>query len=59
MHASLAVSTFTILLPPVTGAPLMTCYLESDYFYPTHLGPLEKAAGNLLDPMAATVRNMI
>jgi len=34
-------------------------WLESDYYYPTRLSPLKKAAGNLLDSMAATVRNMI
>jgi hypothetical protein len=27
MHGSLAASTFTILLPPATGVPLITYYL--------------------------------
>jgi multimeric flavodoxin WrbA len=34
-------------------------WLESDYFYPTHLGPLKKAAGNLFDSMAPTVLKML
>jgi hypothetical protein len=27
-------------------------WFESDYFYPTHLGPLKKAAGSLFDSLA-------
>ena len=34
-------------------------WLESDYYYPTHLGALKKAAGNLFDTMAPTIRKMI
>jgi multimeric flavodoxin WrbA len=34
-------------------------WFESDYFYPTHLGVLKKAAGNLFDSMVGTVRNML
>lgn len=34
-------------------------WLESDYYYPTHLGPLKKAAGKLFDKMAPTIRKMI
>lgn len=34
-------------------------WLESDYYYPTRLGALKKAAGNLLDSMAATVRSLM
>ena len=34
-------------------------WLESDYFYPTRLGPLKKAAGLLFDRMAPTIRNVI
>jgi hypothetical protein len=33
--------------------------LESDYFYPTHLNPLKKAAGKLFDRMAPTIRAMM
>lgn len=33
-------------------------WLESDYFYPTHLGPLKKAAGRLFDRMTPTIRKM-
>ena len=33
-------------------------WLESDYFYPAHLGPLKKAVGNLFDKMAPTIRKM-
>ena len=33
-------------------------WLESDYFYPTHLGLLKKAAGKLFDRMAPTIRKM-
>ncbi len=34
-------------------------WFESDYFYPTHLGLLGKAAGKLFDKMTPTIRNMI
>jgi multimeric flavodoxin WrbA len=34
-------------------------WFESDYYYATHLGALEKVAGHLFDSMAATVRSMI
>lgn len=34
-------------------------WLESDYFYPTHLNPLKRAAGYIFDNMATTVRQMI
>jgi len=34
-------------------------WFESDYFYPTHLGPLKKVAGMLFDRMAPTIRKMI
>ena len=34
-------------------------WLESDYFYPTHLSPLKKAAGKLFDRMGPTLRNMM
>ena len=34
-------------------------WLESDYFYPTHLSPLKKAAGKLFDRMAPTIRTMM
>jgi multimeric flavodoxin WrbA len=34
-------------------------WFESDYFYPTHLGPLKKAIGNLFDRMAPTIRKML
>ncbi len=34
-------------------------WFESDYYYPTRLGILKKAAGNLFDSMATTVRTMI
>jgi multimeric flavodoxin WrbA len=34
-------------------------WLESDYYYPTRPGALMKAAGNLFDSMATTVRNML
>ena len=27
-------------------------WFESDYYYPTHLGPLKKAAGSLFDSLA-------
>ena len=29
-------------------------WFESDYYYPTRLGALKKAAGHLFDSMAAT-----
>jgi multimeric flavodoxin WrbA len=34
-------------------------WLESDYFYPTRLGILKKAVGNLFDRMVPTIRNLI
>jgi len=34
-------------------------WLESDYYYPTRLGPLKKAAGYLFDAMAPTIRKML
>ena len=34
-------------------------WLESDYFYPTRLGPLKKVAGHLFDSMAPLVRKML
>ncbi len=33
-------------------------WLESDYFYPTHLGLLKKTAGKLFDRMAPTIRKL-
>jgi multimeric flavodoxin WrbA len=33
-------------------------WLESDYFYPTQLGPLKKVAGRLFDRMTPTIRKM-
>lgn len=33
-------------------------WLESDYYYPTRLGPLKKVAGMLIDSMAPALRNM-
>ncbi len=33
-------------------------WFESDYFYPTHLGLLKKAAGNLFDAMTPTLQKM-
>jgi len=33
-------------------------WFESDYFYPTRLGPLKKTAGKLFDQMAPAVRKM-
>ena len=33
-------------------------WLESDYFYPTQLGPLKKVAGYLFDRMTPTIRKM-
>jgi multimeric flavodoxin WrbA len=34
-------------------------WFESDYYYPTRLGLLKKAAGKLIDSMAPTLRNML
>jgi len=34
-------------------------WFESDYFYPTQLGPLKKAAGRLFDRITPTIRKMI
>ena len=34
-------------------------WFESDYYYPTHLGPLKRIVGSLVDAMAPTVRNML
>lgn len=34
-------------------------WLESNYYYPTHLGSLKRALGNLFDIMAPTIRKMI
>ena len=34
-------------------------WLDSDYYYPTRLGALKKAAGHLFDSMAPTVRRMM
>jgi multimeric flavodoxin WrbA len=34
-------------------------WLESDYYYPSHLGMFKRAAGHLFDSMAATVRSLI
>lgn len=34
-------------------------WLESDYFYPTRLGPLKKLAGNLFDTMTPTIRKVL
>lgn len=34
-------------------------WFESDYFYPTRLGPLKKTGGRLFDAMAGTIRNMM
>ncbi len=34
-------------------------WFESDYYYPTRLGAPKKVAGNLLDSMTATLRNVI
>ncbi len=34
-------------------------WFESDYYYPTRLGLLKKAAGSLFDSMATTVRHML
>lgn len=34
-------------------------WLESDYYYPTHLGLLKSAAGKLFDRMAPTILKMI
>lgn len=34
-------------------------WFESDYYYPTHLDPVKKVAGKLLDQMAPTIRKLI
>jgi multimeric flavodoxin WrbA len=34
-------------------------WFESDYYYPTRLGPLKKAAGKLVDSMAPTLRKKL
>jgi multimeric flavodoxin WrbA len=34
-------------------------WLESDYYYPTRLSALKKAAGHLMDTMMATIQNMM
>ena len=34
-------------------------WLESDYYYPTRLGPLKKVAGKLVDSVAPTLRKML
>ncbi len=34
-------------------------WLESDYYYPTRLNPLKKAAGHAMDSMVATFREMV
>ncbi len=34
-------------------------WLESDYYYPTHLGPFKKAAGNFFANMAPTLLKML
>ena len=34
-------------------------WLESDYFYPTQLGPLKKAGGRFFDRITPTIRKMI
>jgi len=34
-------------------------WFESDYYYPTRLGPLKKVAGMLIDSMAPALRNML
>jgi multimeric flavodoxin WrbA len=34
-------------------------WLESDYYYPTHMGLLKTTAGRLFDSMTPTIRNMI
>ena len=34
-------------------------WFESDYYYPTHLGLLKKAAGKIFDRMAPTIRKMM
>jgi multimeric flavodoxin WrbA len=33
-------------------------WLESDYFYPIHLGPMKRTAGYLFDRMTPTIRKM-
>jgi multimeric flavodoxin WrbA len=34
-------------------------WLESDYYYPTHLGVLKKAVGHVMDTMMTTIHNML
>jgi multimeric flavodoxin WrbA len=34
-------------------------WFESDYYYPTRLGPLKEVAGRLVDSMAPTLRRML
>jgi multimeric flavodoxin WrbA len=34
-------------------------WLTSDYYYPTHLGPLKKVAGKLVDSLAPTLQRML
>jgi multimeric flavodoxin WrbA len=34
-------------------------WLESEYYYPTHLSPLKKVAGYLFESMAVTLRNIM
>jgi len=34
-------------------------WLESDYYYTTRLNPVKKAAGSLIDSLAAAVRGMM
>jgi hypothetical protein len=34
-------------------------WLEADYYYPTNLGVLKRAAGNLLDRMVPTIQKLI
>jgi multimeric flavodoxin WrbA len=34
-------------------------WLESDYFYPTRLGPIKKAAGHLFDSLTPAVRTLL
>jgi multimeric flavodoxin WrbA len=34
-------------------------WLESDYYYPTRLGPFKKAAGKLMDSMTATLQSFL
>ena len=43
MRASLSASTFTILLPPATGVPVMTYCLEPDERFAIHLPQMMQA----------------